>query len=158
MINIIPWSFHVKLSLHWAWLWCRGMLDRPPPLSNVWSTCFGRGRGSQYTEEKLSVWMGRMRSGWGWICESCPGASLARVWLTWPKQDPKPQGKGHATEDSPLESECSGHPGDSVLGPDQAAKLSGCCFIGRAQWLAVREMWSASQFGSIKSRAKKRIT
>lgn len=49
------------------------------------------------------------------------------------KLAPEAQGKGHACEDSPLENGCSGHPGGSVLGPDQAAKLGGRCFIKKAQ-------------------------
>lgn len=42
-----------------------------------------------------------------------------------------------SAKDTPLRTalwrQCSGHPGDSVLGRDQAAKLSGCCFIEMAQ-------------------------
>lgn len=49
MINIIPWSFLVKVPLHWAWLCCWGMLDRPPPLPSVMYEAHaigGWGRGS----------------------------------------------------------------------------------------------------------------
>lgn len=112
-------------------------------------------RGSQYIEEKLSVWMERMRSGWGWI-------------LPWFKLSESVTHLAQAGSRASGQRTCHwGQPsGEWVLRPPwwfRAGLGPGCetqwicCFIGRAQWLTVREMWSASQFESTQSRAKKRI-
>lgn len=49
-------------------------------------------------------------------------AQASKKRVTYPAREaPRPQCKGHAAEDSPLEGEPAGHPGDSELGPAQAA-------------------------------------